>query len=80
VAQVQVRAPEFDDSECAGHLLFWYKQEGEAVQRGEPLAEVETAKAVLTVNAPVTGTLARILVPEDGDVSSWMPLGIIERR
>lgn len=78
MAEVEVRAPEFDDSECKGHLLFWYKQPGERVERGEQLAEVETAKAVLTVAAPAAGVLARVLVPEDGDVSSWMSLAVIE--
>lgn len=79
MAQVEVRAPEFDDSECLGHLLFWYKKQGEHVERGEALAEVETAKAVLTIPAPATGTLQQILVPEDGEVTSWMALAIVER-
>ncbi len=79
MALLEVRAPEFDDSECLGHLLFWYKKEGERLERGEPLAEVETAKAVLTIPAPAAGSLKQILVPEDGEVTSWMSLAIIER-
>jgi len=45
-------------------ILRWLKKEGDSVKRGEPLVEVETAKATQDVEALVSGTLVKILVPE----------------
>jgi pyruvate/2-oxoglutarate dehydrogenase complex dihydrolipoamide acyltransferase (E2) component len=47
-----------------GTIVKWLKSEGDTVQRGEILVEVETAKALQEVEAPASGTLARILVEE----------------
>lgn len=51
-----------------GKILHWYKSEGQMVQKGEPLLEVETDKAVVEIEAPVSGVLARIVAPEGKDV------------
>jgi pyruvate dehydrogenase E2 component (dihydrolipoamide acetyltransferase) len=45
-------------------LVKWLKQEGEAVERDEPLFELETDKAVVTVPSPTQGLLKRIIVQE----------------
>ncbi|MEJ2289922.1 MAG: hypothetical protein P8Y02_15070 [Deinococcales bacterium] len=41
-------------------LLNWLKQEGEQVEEGEPIMEVETDKATMELDAPASGTLARV--------------------
>lgn len=46
-----------------GKLSKWLKKEGDAVRPGDVLAEVETDKATMEVEAVDEGTLARILVP-----------------
>ncbi|NPV86204.1 MAG: 2-oxo acid dehydrogenase subunit E2 [Anaerolineae bacterium] len=46
-----------------GKILAWYKTEGETVQAGEPLLNVETDKVALDVEAPASGTLLKILYP-----------------
>ena len=43
-----------------GVILRWLKEEGEEVQDGEPLFEVETDKAIVTVEAPASGILCGI--------------------
>lgn len=48
----------------AGVIGRWLKQEGDAVQKGEPLVEIETDKAVVAVEAPQSGTLLKIYYPE----------------
>jgi pyruvate/2-oxoglutarate dehydrogenase complex dihydrolipoamide acyltransferase (E2) component len=45
-----------------GTILRWLKASGDKVEKGEPIAEVETAKATEEVEAPVSGTLTQILV------------------
>ena len=51
-----------------GTILKWLKAVGDGVRQGEPIVEVETAKAVQEVEAPVSGTLVLILRAE-GDVT-----------
>ncbi len=42
----------------------WLKKEGERVNAGEALLEIETEKIVCEVAAPVSGTVSKILYPE----------------
>jgi pyruvate/2-oxoglutarate dehydrogenase complex dihydrolipoamide acyltransferase (E2) component len=49
-----------------GEVARWLKAEGDAIVQGEIIAEVETAKSVLEIEAPVSGVLARIVVAEGG--------------
>jgi pyruvate dehydrogenase E2 component (dihydrolipoamide acetyltransferase) len=43
-----------------GTLMVWLKQEGEQVEKGEPLMEIETDKATVEVEAPASGILANV--------------------
>jgi len=49
-------------------IARWHKRPGEAVEAGEPLFDVETAKATLTVEAAESGRLQKIAVLEGGQV------------
>jgi len=46
-----------------GKVSRWFKAEGESVQKGEPLFEVETSKITNSVEAPADGVLFQIVVP-----------------
>lgn len=56
-----------------GAIRKWWKQEGERVEKGTPLLEVETDKALVDVEAPEEGWLRRVLA-EAGRV---VPVGTI---
>lgn len=45
-----------------GTVLRWLKQEGQTIQQGEPLVEVETDKATVEIEAPASGVVRQILV------------------
>jgi pyruvate dehydrogenase E2 component (dihydrolipoamide acetyltransferase) len=45
-----------------GRILVWHKQEGDRVERGENLLEVETDKASMEVESTVSGVIQKILV------------------
>jgi len=60
----QVLVPLLGESITEATLLNWLKGEGDPVQRGEAIAELETAKATLTLESPVNGILLKKLVPE----------------
>ena len=47
-----------------GHLVRWLKKEGEAVKRGDLLAEIETDKAVMEMEAEDEGRLGPILIAD----------------
>ena len=47
-----------------GTVSRWLKSIGDRVQQGEPIVEIETAKAIQEVESPVTGVLTRILLAE----------------
>jgi pyruvate dehydrogenase E1 component beta subunit len=61
-----------------GRLAKWLKKEGDAVRSGDVLAEIETDKATMEVEAIDDGTLAKILVPEGTDnVAVNTPIAVI---
>jgi pyruvate dehydrogenase E2 component (dihydrolipoamide acetyltransferase) len=60
-----------------GTVGKWYKKEGEAVEKGEPLVEVISEKATYDVEAPSAGVLRKILVREGVDVPVNKVLAII---
>lgn len=47
-----------------GTVSRWLKAVGERVQQGEPIVEIETAKAIQEVESPASGVLTRILLAE----------------
>jgi pyruvate dehydrogenase E2 component (dihydrolipoamide acetyltransferase) len=56
----EVRMPALGQTSDELRILSWRKREGERVAMGEPLLEVETDKATLTVESAFVGTLAKI--------------------
>ncbi len=61
-----------------GKLAKWLKKEGDAVRSGDILAEIETDKATMEVEAIDEGTLAKILVPGGTDnVAVNTPIAVI---
>ncbi len=61
---VEVLMPALSPTMTEGTLARWLKAEGEEIRSGDAIAEIETDKATMEVEAVEEGTLARILVPE----------------
>jgi pyruvate dehydrogenase E1 component beta subunit len=61
-----------------GNLAKWLKKEGDAVKSGDVIAEIETDKATMEVEAVDEGTLGKILVPAGtNDVAVNTPIAMI---
>lgn len=60
-----------------GKLVRWLKAEGEPVERGEPLMEVETDKATVEIEAPASGTLAGVTAQPGDEVPVGRPIATI---
>ena len=56
----------------SGTIIKWEKEEGEVLEEGDTIAQVETDKAVMDMETPSAGYLAKILVPAG---SKDLPLG-----
>jgi pyruvate dehydrogenase E1 component beta subunit len=61
-----------------GNLAKWLKKEGDWIKSGDVIAEIETDKATMEVEAADEGTLGKILVPEGtADVAVNTPIAVI---
>lgn len=72
-----VTMPQLSDTMSEGVVAKWVKKEGSPVKQGETIAEVETDKATMEMEAFETGTLAQILVTEGGKVAVGQPIALI---
>src|ERR1700704_4926521 len=75
---VQVLMPALSPTMEKGNLSKWMKSEGDKVKAGDVIAEIETDKATMEVEAVDEGTLGKILVPEGtADVAVNTPIAVI---
>jgi pyruvate dehydrogenase E1 component beta subunit len=75
---IQVLMPALSPTMEKGNLAKWIKKEGDAVKSGDVIAEIETDKATMEVEAVDEGTLGKILVPEGtADVAVNTPIAVI---
>src|SRR5215470_10439075 len=73
----EVVLPKLGLTQDEGTIVRWVKPEGSRVAKGEPLFEVLTDKATIEVEAPASGTLLRILVPEGTTAPVATPIAVI---
>ncbi|MFC6728529.1 biotin/lipoyl-containing protein, partial [Natronoarchaeum mannanilyticum] len=67
----EFKLPDVGEGVAEGEIVRWLVEPGDAVEEDQPVAEVETDKAVVDVPAPVDGTVREILA-EEGEV---VPVG-----
>jgi pyruvate dehydrogenase E2 component (dihydrolipoamide acetyltransferase) len=64
---IELRMPALSPTMTEGNLARWLKKEGEQITAGEVIAEIETDKATMEVEAIDEGTLGRIVIPEGSE-------------
>ena len=75
---IEVLMPALSPTMEKGNLAKWLKKEGDSVKSGDVIAEIETDKATMEVEAADEGTLGKILVPEGtADVAVNTPIAVI---
>jgi len=67
---IEVKVPQLSESVSEATLLTWHKKEGEAVQEGENLIDIETDKVVLELPAIKSGVLSKIIKADGAKVGS----------
>ncbi|EQD50105.1 Biotin/lipoyl attachment domain protein, partial [mine drainage metagenome] len=75
---IEIKVPQLPESITDATLVAWHKQPGDAVQRDENLADLETDKVVLEVPAPANGVLREVSVAAGTVVKAGQLLALIE--
>ncbi|MBX5452251.1 MAG: 2-oxo acid dehydrogenase subunit E2 [Thermogemmatispora sp.] len=73
----RVIMPALGMAQETGKILRWLKREGEPVNQGEPLAEIETDKATVELEAPASGLLSAITAREGEDIPVGQQIALI---
>src|SRR5450432_364117 len=75
---IQVLMPALSPTMEKGNISKWLQKEGETIKSGDVIAEIETDKATMEVEATDEGTLGKILIPEGtADVAVNTPIATI---
>src|SRR5688572_23963401 len=77
---VKIVVPELGESVLEATVSNWLKKEGDFVNVGDVLVELETDKVNLEVGAKSSGVLQKIQVPAGSDVKVGDVLGMIEEK
>ena len=73
---IQILMPALSPTMEKGNLAKWHVKEGDKVSSGDVIAEIETDKATMEVEAVDEGTLGKILVPAVSDSKVMFALSV----
>lgn len=73
----EILMPELGESVHEGTVSRWLKNVGDPVKEDEPVVEIMTDKVNTELQAPASGVLVKIIVPEGENVTVFEPLGLI---
>ncbi len=73
VSIIEIVMPAMEMAQDSATLIHWFKTEGEYVQKGDPLMQIETDKVSVDIEAPASGTLSNISA-QPGDS---VPVGVV---
>ena len=73
-----VKVPKLAETTDVIVVADWLVAEGDRVEEGQPLANVETDKATVELPSPVSGTVVSLLVAEDHEASTGDDICVIE--
>lgn len=78
MTEVQVVMPKADPNMKEGRIIEWLRKEGDRIQAGEALANVETEKLEFPIEAPTTGLLTKITAEAGTTVEVGNSVAVIE--
>src|SRR5215470_10164072 len=76
----EIPLPALSPTMTEGKILKWLKKEGDSISSGEAIAEVETDKSNLEVEAFDDGVLLKIIVPEGETGKVGAPIAVIGQK
>jgi len=75
---VEILMPELGEGVHEGTVSRWLKSEGDLVKEDEPVVEIMTDKVNTELQAPASGKLIKILIPEGSPVEVFKAMGLID--
>src|SRR5690606_41694397 len=72
-----IQMPKLSDTMTEGTIHKWLVKEGDQISPGDPIAEVESDKATLEMEAYEGGTILKILVPDGGTAAVGSPIAVV---
>lgn len=76
----EIKMPQQTDTMTEGTVVKWHKKEGDKVKKGEEIADIETDKATMPLEAPDSGTLAAVVAKEGEKLPVGGVVGVIARN
>lgn len=73
----EVIMPKVDMDMASGTVAAWHLEEGQTVEKGAPLFDIETDKATMEVESPATGTLRFVIANKGAEIPIGSPVGWI---
>ncbi|MHA2095169.1 MAG: dihydrolipoamide acetyltransferase family protein [Candidatus Hodarchaeales archaeon] len=73
----EILLPRIDPEMKSGTILNWIKMEGDQIQKGEPIVEIEGEKVIFNIESPEKGILAKILVKAGNLVPIGTPIAVL---
>lgn len=74
----EIVMPRLSDTMTDGVVSKWYKAVGSEVEKGEPLVDIESDKALVTYESDVSGIVVEIVADEDSIVDVGQAIARIE--
>lgn len=78
MARVAISMPKLGYDMSEGKVVAWLKRAGDRVQRGEPIAEIETEKTTVEMESTASGTLAEIVRQGGETVTVGDPIAYLD--
>jgi pyruvate dehydrogenase E2 component (dihydrolipoamide acetyltransferase) len=76
--RIDVTMPNLGYDMEEGKIQSWLKSVGDRVERGEPIAEIETDKTTVEMEAMASGTLVEILCEPGSNAAVGTPIAVLE--
>jgi pyruvate dehydrogenase E2 component (dihydrolipoamide acetyltransferase) len=76
--KIDVTMPNLGYEMEEGTVQRWLKQVGDKIERGEPIAEIETDKTTVEMEAMASGTLAEIVVEAGASAAIGAVIAVLE--
>jgi pyruvate dehydrogenase E2 component (dihydrolipoamide acetyltransferase) len=75
-----IQMPKLSDTMTEGTVVKWLKNEGDVINVGDIIAEIETDKATMDLESFDSGTLLKILVPAGGTAACKAPIAVLGEK
>jgi pyruvate dehydrogenase E2 component (dihydrolipoamide acetyltransferase) len=78
MARIPIEMPKLGYDMATGRVVAWTKRVGDRVNRGDVIAEIETDKTTVEMEAMASGTLVEIVVEPGAEAAVGAPIGYLD--